>query len=1282
MSIVMLLVLLAAYVSVGRLLTAKLSGYQPALLRELNARVPFKVEAQQVRGEWHAFTPVLVLSQLRVILPGSSSPPLELSEGRMGVDVLNSLRTGSLQLSTLVLQDLHLSGELTRGGELHLAGMGDGGANSLGPLREFLLNAKSIVLRGNQLLLTLPNGDARELSLDLTLERDGSERRLQAALSSAAGTRVAVRAQGVGDPFRPDQFSAQAYLDFQSTNLGALRDVMSTTPLPMNLDGAANLELWLSWDNGVPTVRAALEAHNLVVAAPDAVWRLPLQRVALQAQLQRREQQWTLFASDLEIEDNGIVMTLPRLQLEHDRGELILRAADIPLEPIGAILARQATVPQTLRTACAALQPRGQISLLRARIGDWDRPGGDWAVQLRFANLAVKSWHGAPGVTAQSGYASIVPGSASVVLDSRSTSLDFPNIYREPLRFEELYGSLGVEWSADAVRLESGLLTARGEEGTTKVLFSLNIPHQPSDVGIEMDLLVGLQDSHARHRGKYIPYVLDPSLRDWLADSIGDGTIKQGAFLWRGSLRSGATPLHTVQLAFNVADTPMQYHPQWPLVHVGEGTVIINDSSVSVWAARASLFDSAVERLSVETRVDASNHVTLDVRGGVHGPASDGFSVLNESPLTDIVGRAFSSWTAEGQLDTELAIHMTLGDGEVPPQVEVATRWRDVDLLVTPGNLPVQSVNGEFAYSTTHGFSSRALTATLWDETVNVDLQQRHGAPENRYDPAVTVVDIELDTQVAMADLREWLQLDVLSFALGRTTATATIRLAPGASPVLNVDSELEGVSLDLPQPWNKTAAESRSLQVSLPLVSGSMPLSLSLSPLLDSRLHILDGRILGGALGIGEPPGPVTEGQLRIAGQLPLLRVDEWQDFAAQYVGAASPGLLARPATASSPAPPDRAATSLELLIDDLLIDSLVVLQQEMHDAVFDLAAEPQRWNLSLQTDWLRAELFFGRQASGSRLLIERLDLDRLPDFGAQGGGGGSAWDLPVVEVEIANLFQSDRRLGALDFELQGQGENLVARRIAGDLAGFALHADNPGQLVWHHGKTPYTQLQAKVQFADLGQNLTFFGYERIVETDQGALDVEVRWPGAPQDFALSDAEGDMQVRIGRGSFLEATTGASGALRVVSILNLADIVQRLSLSNMFQSGIPFDSVEGEVALGEGKLVVERMDVKGGSRFQFSGVSDLVSKTIDAEMVATLPVASNLPWIAALAASLPVAAGVYVISQVFDQQMSLLSSAVYSITGSWRDPELDFDRIFDDAAQTMPAAPSEDQAAP
>ena len=96
------------------------------------------------------------------------------------------------------------------------------------------------------------------------------------------------------------------------------------------------------------------------------------------------------------------------------------------------------------------------------------------------------------------------------------------------------------------------------------------------------------------------------------------------------------------------------------------------------------------------------------------------------------------------------------------------------------------------------------------------------------------------------------------------------------------------------------------------------------------------------------------------------------------------------------------------------------------------------------------------------------------------------------------------------------------------------------------------------------------------------------------------------------------------------------------------------------------------MEVTGGSSFQLSGLSEVATRSLSGELVATLPVASNLPWIAALAASIPVAAGVYVVSKLFDQQMSRLSSAVYSIGGTWDDPEVNFDRMFDNTAVGAP----------
>lgn len=1272
-ALIILVVTLASYVSLGRLLSANLANYRVEILQVLNQRLPFGIEAQQVSGEWQSFTPALVLTGLRITIPGSESRPLELTRGRMGVDVLNSLRTRSLQMTRLVLDGLSLRGELSRDGGFKLVGFGGEPGETAEPLREFLLNIERISLRNNRLVLTMPEGEVRDMELDLELSRDGSQRHIQATLVSSAGAQIAIVAQGLGDPFKPAVFSGQSYLDIQSTDLGAIRDMFVGQSFPGWADGTVDLELWFNWHKGKPSVQARLESGNLLLAANDASWQLPLQRLALEARLQRHDSRWTVFVSNLQLENGGVEWILPRLQLDAWDNALRVRTGGFSLEPINAILTNQDAFSQTLREVFTELHPRGHLSALQLEVDNIAQPSDNWQIAANFEGLAVDSMRGAPGVNAVNGYARIDTAGGFVILDGQSMSLDFPAIYNDPLHFEDLYGTVNLDWDAGTVRLASGLISTLGDEGAAKVLFGLNIPLQPDDIGIEMNLLVGLQDTHPAQSVKYIPDTLNPTLLSWLDDSIGEGDIEQGAFLWRGSLRAGAAELRTVQLAFNVADTQLSYHPQWPPVLVEKGVVLIDDSDVSVWAERASLYASRVDRLSAETRLDSAGDITLDLRGSVHGPVSDGFRVLNESPLAGLVGPTFAAWTATGQLDTDLQLRMNLSDKSARPRVVVTTGWRDVELLIMPGNLPLQSVDGEFEYSTTTGFSSSGLAGTLWGNAVTASLSQHHDANSGNYDPATTVVDIELDTGVDLADVRRWLQLDSLAFASGRADADLNIRLSPGVSPVLTVNSELQGVSLDLPQPWHKQAQARQNLRLEMPLAQGAMPLSLQLGEQLHLRMDMEEGALLGATLGIGQTAPPVQEGVLLVTGHAPLLQADEWIALAERYFGDLVPD------GATVPELPEQSAQSSESLriaVHDLLVDSVVISAHELQNVVFSLAFDRAQWELGLSTDWLQGELFSAREDAPMRLAVEHLDLDGLPEFKLSDIGSDSSWELPRLDVSLRNIFQSDKRLGELAFELYSQSNVLTADTITGELARLRFRAEQPGQLAWHQGPDSYTEVKASLDFEDLGQSLEYFDYQRIMETEAGDFEVALRWPGGPQDFLLADGQGTLQIQIGSGSFLEAPSGASGALRVVSILNLADIVQRLSLSNTFEAGIPFDSVQGEIDVRDGMLTVARMDVDGGSSFRFSGVTDLRTKTLDGQLVATLPVANNLPWIVALVASLPVAAGVFVVSQVFNEQMNRLSSAVYTIGGTWNDPEVNFDSIFDTTPQR--AAQGED----
>jgi uncharacterized protein YhdP len=937
-----------------------------------------------------------------------------------------------------------------------------------------------------------------------------------------------------------------------------------------------------------------------------------------------------------------------------------------------------------------ALRPRGQLSSLQLSLGDIATPVKDWEVEANFEALAVDSWKGAPGVTSASGYVQMTSDGGFVVLDSQQLTMAFPSIFHQPLHYKDFHGTINIDWGADTLSLSSGLVTTEGEEGTARLLFGLSIPLVPTDIGIEMDLLVGLKDSHPTHRVKYVPDVLNPALRGWLSDSIGEGLIEQGGFLWRGTVRPDSAPLHTIQLAFNVADTALNYHPQWPPVTILDGIIYIDDLDVSVWADAATLFDSEVEHLSVETWLNEDHQLMLAVDGTMRGPAADGLAVLNDSALSRIVGSAFTNWKLTGDLRTDLRLQMNLTDKSTAPKVDVTTRWHDVGLDITPGNLPVRKLNGEFSYSTTEGFSSTGLAGELWGAPLQASVGQRNAAPGKGYDPGSSVVEVAIAARADMADVRQWLNLESLAFVQGKTTADIKVSISPGEAPLLTVDSALTGVSLDLPQPWRKPETDARRLHLEMPLAGGGNRLSLVLGEQLKLELDVADGVLRAGALGIGAPPAALEPGELRITGHAPLIQGDEWLRFVSEYFLAGSVVRDARqssgtkgtpqatptvdPAAKAGGAGEDIGKRGLAIIIDQLQADTLVIGGQELQDVRFSLAIESALWRLSFATDWVRGKLLLAQDDTVSQLEIEYLDLSALDQLNLVVGEDQPVLESPDIDVTINGLYQGEQRLGELAFDLRSQGAVLTANNIIGDLASMALRTDSPGKLVWRQGPDSQTELQATFSFDDLGQTLAYFDYQKILETREGKLEVKLQWTGPPQAFSLATGRGSMGIDIGRGSFLEAPSGASGALRVVSILNLADIVQRLSLSHMFESGIPFDSVNGEIFLHGGTIEVARIDVKGGSSFQFSGVSEVAAKSLNGELVATLPMAKNLPWMAALAASLPIAAGVFVVSKIFDKQVNRLSSAVYSIGGSWDDPQVKFDHIFDASSQRTGSA--------
>jgi uncharacterized protein YhdP len=166
----------------------------------------------------------------------------------------------------------------------------------------------------------------------------------------------------------------------------------------------------------------------------------------------------------------------------------------------------------------------------------------------------------------------------------------------------------------------------------------------------------------------------------------------------------------TAQLALDLADVSLDYHPGWPALSDIDGHLSVSDVKVAATIHSAKVLDSRVEQTIIKvTPRTLGQGSLLQVNGQINGLASDGIRVLREGQLRQYLGSSMDSWLMQGDMQARLDLDIPLGIdddavGEEPPadsrqQVDVDLR---VPLLQLQNlNLVVTDLQGQISYNNT-----------------------------------------------------------------------------------------------------------------------------------------------------------------------------------------------------------------------------------------------------------------------------------------------------------------------------------------------------------------------------------------------------------------------------------------------------------------------------------------------------------------------------------------------------------------------------------------------------
>ncbi|WP_084618539.1 YhdP family phospholipid transporter [Cellvibrio sp. OA-2007] len=524
----------------------------------------------------------------------------------------------------------------------------------------------------------------------------------------------------------------------------------------------------------------------------------------------------------------------------------------------------------------------------------------------------------------------------------------------------------------------------------------------------------------------------------------------------------------------------------------------------------------------------------------------------------------------------------------------------------------------------------------------------------------------------------------------------------------VTITSNLENVSVNLPAPYGKPAKGERPFEFKLWLQENQAQIDVRYNNDIQALLRTDRARnnnLLNANIALASDAKLSEQPQFLVSGFLPGIDLDAWKEVRARYktyTERLTPAIAQALSSSQSAAIYEPEQDAPAGLVAGLPFRAELMLgQYELGSTLLEnlnvvAVPVPLGWQLEVENSVVAGKLlvpdspFIPLQVDLTRLSLTQSMLGQADQIAAVDGASEAAGEtsaaparpveiidprkLPLANISIASLLMDDNNYGNWSLQLRPNEQGVVIDNIRGSIRGVTVSAVDEAQegarLIWQNTPTGVqTRFIGNLSAADLGGVLRAWGKPDTIESETAHFSADLFWAGSPQDFNLVNLNGEMSIAIETGRFKREANAGDGILRLMSILNFDTLARRLrfDFSDLYKSGLAYDAIDGKVRFNQGTMVFEEPLIvrTPSSGMQMAGSIDLRNETLNTRLVATLPVAGNVTFYAALATGLPAAAGVYLISKLFKKQVDQATSVSYTIKGSWDEPKMRFNRLFE-----------------
>jgi uncharacterized protein (TIGR02099 family) len=1016
-----------------------------------------------------------------------------------------------------------------------------------------------------------------------------------------------------------------------------------------------------------------------------------------------------------------------RLQLLHTvaragRGATLALSADqIDLAALSAIASRLPLSTDT-HSVLNTLQPEGRLLGLSASWKDEasapaatapqaqaiDLGRGSYQAKGRIEGLALagqpsaaRSDHGEhplpgrPGIRGATVDFDLDRQGGRAQLSIAQGSIDLPGVFEEsviPLDTLQAEASWRIDGSHIEAELNQVRLSNADAQGTAQVRWHTGDEAKSAArsrfPGV-LDLSATLTRGNATRVHRYLPMSIGPQVRRYVREALTSGSSSQVDFRVRGDLFD--MPFNApgadgeFRIAAQLKDVDFAYVPgflqtegdtPWPGLKGVNGELVLDRASLRIKATESGVVGAPNVRLSqAQIGIDDLAHTsTLVVSARAQGPATEVLGFVRNSPVNFMTGQALAQTRVGGPADVQFRLNLPLFD-LTRTAVNGTVAFAGNDLQISPDSPLLGRATGTLRFSES-GFSIDGARAQLYGGEARFEGGMR---PDAGGTPRIAFAGQGQASAEALRVAGLGFVSRLFQNASGSTAYTAQLGFRAGV-PELQIDSDLKGLTINLPAPLGKSVDASLPLRYERAVLSETDGVAQSdrlririgtpFTPLADLQYEralnaSADPRVLRGSLAVGLGGGEVAP--MPVAGvaaniHFDRIDVDAWERAFASANGTTGADL-------SSPA---EAQVSLSYLPTLLAVraDKLTMSGRSFNRVVLGGSREDALWRANIDANELNGyvEVRQAGTASAGSIYARLARLDLAPAAASEVEQMlQQPRSVPALDIAVEDFVLSNRRLGRVEVQAVnrgGTGRMAEWRLNRLELTTPEARLSATGNWAPVDAQLPVasqvrrTALDLRLDIDDSGKLLERFGRYGLVRGGKGRIEGKLNWQGSPMALDYPSLGGQLNADFERGQFLKVEPGAA---KLLSVLSLQSLPRRLALDfrDVFSEGFAFDFVRGDARIEQGVLFTNNLQMKGvNAAVLMEGSANIARETQDLNVVVVPEINAGTASLIATAINPAIGLGTFLAQFLLREPLQSAATQQFHITGGWDDPQV------------------------